>query len=113
MKHVFGLPRQAQTFCQTGLIGQVNFNFVGIAFSTAHIGSCDIVDEFKACRTFGECHQFVFKLGRIGGAGVRFKGENFDPHVVEQLRASIGTSHWITRHGEEFFSKPRIDVGSV
>ncbi|MNP24956.1 hypothetical protein D3C76_1177450 [compost metagenome] len=43
VQHVFRLPGQAEALCQSGLIGQIDFNIIRVAFATGHVGPGNLV----------------------------------------------------------------------
>ncbi|MCY1454415.1 hypothetical protein D9M71_714800 [compost metagenome] len=83
VEHAFGLPRQTQSRSETGLVGQIDFDFVRVAATTGDIGPGHLVDQFQARGAFGQGHQFLLKLRRVGGIRIGLGDEHANAHVVE------------------------------
>ncbi|MNY54936.1 hypothetical protein D3C86_1908670 [compost metagenome] len=77
------------------------------------IGASHIIDLFQTRSTFGQRHQFLCQLFGVGGKRNRLRGQHFDAHVVEQLRAGIGAIHRRYRHGEQFFAQIGVNTHGV
>ncbi|MNY11030.1 hypothetical protein D3C86_1440370 [compost metagenome] len=83
IQHAFGLPWQVQPRGEAGLVGQVDFDFVRVAATTGDIGPGHLVDQFQARGAFGQGHQFLLKLRRVGGVRIGLGDEHANAHVVE------------------------------
>ncbi|MNG31286.1 hypothetical protein D3C84_1170560 [compost metagenome] len=60
------MPRQVQALCEPGLIGQIDFDIVRDAPPGIDVAAGNVIDLLQPCRAFGQGHQFLFKLHRIG-----------------------------------------------
>ncbi|MNL26318.1 hypothetical protein D3C87_1478360 [compost metagenome] len=92
------------------MISQIDFDFIRVAAATGDIGPGNVIHLLQPRRAFGQRHQFLLQLRRIGGVRVSFVGEYLDAHVIEQLRTGVGTLHGRDGHGEQFFPQVAVDV---
>ncbi|MCY1363954.1 hypothetical protein D9M69_507390 [compost metagenome] len=112
-QHALRLPGQVEALCQSGLIGQVDLDFVRVAATTGDIGTGNVVDLFQPRRAFGQGHQFLLQLHWVGGIRVGLVGEHINAHVIEQRRTGVGAIHRRDGHGEQLLPQRRVDVDGI